>query len=362
MEEKKGLRSTIISLNERLKELIEVKGTDSVLVDLPENIQNETSEKTFAQAVRRITAERKDGFYSNCSPYVNASVYTLHYVLKSLGTNEDEFFDGLESGKDLDKDKFLRRLDSKFETRFNSTENKLNKILEKLEPDHRTNLIQINQKMRILFDINKKIAESIKNKNLDTATLVGYCAFSMQILKNNYDINQMVIQAVSVCENGSVFHNLILLLSAVFLCTKILESYFKSLIRKDADKDKNNNKNSLINDETNSFTMQIFNPLLIRLKAILKIFPSDYQKDCVNNDFKFNKYSDIFSNFFTMVATVIPEKIEFDGTNLKEVMRYKDHTELLLLKTQIKPDFMNVLKQFPAELENLEFELFPSEA
>ncbi|MCI5520405.1 MAG: hypothetical protein MR424_11250 [Treponema sp.] len=166
------------------KQIIKI-GVDAVYAGLPDNIKDVYSISAFRKSVSNIVKEKSHLFYTNCGTVVNASLYTLHFLLKQINLTEKELFEN--NSEITDQSLFLTHLDSKLDNQYYSLQAKFDEVLKKLEPDHRQSLRNINEKLRILISIQDKIAKGMFDDN----TLSIYCWQGFQILPQKAKVEFM---------------------------------------------------------------------------------------------------------------------------------------------------------------------------
>lgn len=333
--------SEIDRINSTIHKQITKIGVDAVYAGLPDNIKAVYSIDAFRKSVSRIVKEkRKPQFYTNCGPIVNASLYTLHYLLKQINLTEKELFEN--NSEITDQSLFLTHLDSKLDNQYNSLQAKFGEVLKKLEPDHRQNLRNINEKLRILISIQDKITKGM----LDDNTLIIYCWQGFQILPQKAKVEFMSsIPHLTATDN----HTFIYLLCSISIYVQVLEIYLKKI--------KNMDKELIIN--SNLLDYSSFQRIKIRISSILKIYSEEKDHDRINPDFDYSKTNKELVNFLKSTSTIFsPDTTNKEPYDLYSFLQDSNKPERILLRIYLSIDCIKSLEGLTQKLEDIQSNLF----
>ena len=332
--------SDIDRINSKIHEQIIAIGVDTVYAGLPDNIKAVYSIDAFRKSVSRIVKDKKPRFYTNCSPQVNGSLYTLHYLLKQINLTEKELFEN--NSEITDQSLFLTHLDSKLDNQYNSLQAKFDEVLRKLEPEHRQNLRTINEKLRILITIQEKIAKEMPDDN----SLIIYCWQGFQILPQKAKVEFMsCIPHLSSTDNPTFIY----LLCSIFIFIQSLEIYLKKI--------KNMDKELIIN--SNLLDYSSFQRIKIRISSILKIYSEEKDHDRINPDFDYSKTNKELVNFLKSTSTIFsPDTTNKELYDLYSFLQDSNKPERILLRIYLSIDCIKSLEGLTQKLEDIQSNLF----
>lgn len=321
------------------KQIIKI-GVDAVYAGLPDNIKDVYSISAFRKSVSNIVKEKSHLFYTNCGTVVNASLYTLHFLLKQINLTEKELFEN--NSEITDQSLFLTHLDSKLDNQYYSLQAKFDEVLKKLEPDHRQSLRNINEKLRILISIQDKIAKGMFDDN----TLSIYCWQGFQILPQKAKVEFMgYIHDLSSTDN----HTFIYLLCSILIYIQSLEIYLKKIKNMDKELIKNSN---LLNYSS-------FQNIKTRITSILKIYSAVKDHDGINQNFDYNSTNKELVNFLKSTSTIFsPDTDNKDHYDLYSFLKDTNKPERILLKIYLSKDCTDSLAGLTQKLEDIQSNLF----